>query len=139
MTSCRDSLSRAGKPLGSPHRSCHSTCQQSMQHLTHFAAPLILLYSSHFFSPKRLHLSTQSTSLFHFSNFSLPERLFFSTPATSFLHCSQCSAIVTQLWDFYFKVFPSRSFALRSFCFRCYCGLSDALTLLPLFFYATIS
>ena len=113
----------------------------------------LLLYSSDFLR------QSESSSLLQ--RLLTPERIFFFTPATSYTRVnlllysrdfsrqSESSSLLQQLLtpernfflDLHFKVFPSRSFRSSKIfsIFTVLDGLDDAVTLLPLFFYAIIS
>ena len=133
-----------GETPWSPDGTSHSTRQHSTQQQAQFAAlhslhsPAVsnaranlLLFSSNFPTPERIFFSSQQLSdaranlLLFSSNFLTPERFFFSSPATSYARA------ILLLFSFHTSEI--------SFVFTVLGGLDDAFTLLPLFFYATIS
>ena len=152
-----NSLSRAGETPWSPDGNSHSTCQDSTQQQTQFTAlhSLCTLAFSH----------ARASLFLHPSDFLTPERIFFFTPAipyaranlilysSNFLRQSESSSLLQQFLTperiFFFT--PAISYARAnlllfsfrtseiSFVFNVIGGLDDAVTLLPLFFYATIS
>ena len=106
---------------------------------------LLLARVSPYFTPATSY--HQRVFFLHSNNF-LPKHFHFFTPATSLSQSVSissfllCSATVIQFWDFHFKVFllaVSYFKDLSVSTFFVLGGLSDALSLLPLFFYATIS
>ena len=133
-----------GETPWSPDRNSHSTCQHSTQQQTQFAA----LHSLH--SPAVSH--ARASLFLHPSNFFTPERIFFFTPATS-LRQSESSSLLQRFLTPEQNFFSTPAipyaranllfFSFRtseiSFVFTVLGGLDDAVTLLPLFFYATIS
>ena len=113
---------------------------------TSYARAILLLYTSDFPTPERIFFSSPAISyarasdsssllqrfpnaranlLLYSSDFPTPERIFFSTPAISYARA------ILLLFSFYTSEI--------SFVFTVLGGLDDAVTLLPLFFYATIS
>ena len=134
-----------GETPWSPDGNSHSTCQHLTQQQTQFAvlhslhSPAVsharaslFLHPSNFFTPERIFFSIPAipyarASLFlhHSSNFFTPERIFFFTPAIPYARAN--------LLFFSFRT------SEISFVFTVLGGLDDAVTLLPLFFYATIS
>ena len=96
--------------------SCQSVSMSSLQQPLNARANL-LLFSSNFLR------QSESSSLFQ--RFPTPERFFFSTPAISYARANLL------LFSFHTSEI--------SFVFTVLGGLDDAVTLLPLFFYATIS
>ena len=146
-----------GETPWSPDGTSHSTRQHSTQQQAQFAA----LHS--LYSPAVSHARTSLCLLS--SNFLTPERFFFSSPATSyaranlllyssdFLRQSESSSLLQRFPtpERFFFSSPAISYARAnlllfsfhtseiSFVFTVLGGLDDAFTLLPLFFYATIS
>ena len=133
-----------GETPWSPDGTSHSTRQHSTQQQAQFAAlhslhsPAVsnaranlLLFSSNFLTPERFFFSSPAISyaranlLLFSSNFLTPERFFFSSPAISYARA------ILLLFSFHTSEI--------SFVFTVLGGLDDAFTLLPLFFYATIS
>ena len=96
-----------------------------------YARANLLLFSSNFLTPERFFFSSPAISyaranlLLFSSNFLTPERFFFSSPAISYARA------ILLLFSFHTSEI--------SFVFTVLGGLDDAFTLLPLFFYATIS
>ena len=146
-----------GETPWSPDGTSHSARQHSTQQQAQFAA----LHSLH--SPAVSHARASLCLLS--SNFLTPERIFFSSPATSyarailllfssnFLRQSDSSSLLQRFPtpERFFFSSPAISYARAilllfsfhtseiSFVFTVLGGLDDAFTLLPLFFYATIS
>ena len=133
-----------GETPWSPDGTSHSTRQHSTQQQVQFAAlhslhsPAVsnaranlLLFSSNSLTPERFFFSSPAISyaranlLLFSSNFLTPERFFFSSPAISYARA------ILLLFSFHTSEI--------SFVFTFLGGLDDAFTLLPLFFYATIS
>ena len=133
-----------GETPWSPDGTSHSTRQHSTQQQAQFAA----LHSLH--SPAVSHARASLCLLS--SNFLTPERIFFSSPATSWRQ-SESSSLLQRFPtpERFFFSSPAISYARAilllfsfhtseiSFVFTVLGGLDDAFTLLPLFFYATIS
>ena len=154
-----------GETPWSPDGTSHSTRQHSTQQQAQFAALHSLSRQSVSMSSLQ-QLSNASANLLLFSsNFLTPERIFFSSPATSyarailllfssdFLRQSDSSSLLQRFPtpERFFFSSPAISYARAilllfsfhtseiSFVFTVLGGLDDAFTLLPLFFYATIS
>ena len=154
-------------PDGTSHSTRQHSTQQQAQfaalHSLHSPAVSnaranLLLFSSNFLTPERFFFSSPAISyaranlLLFSSNFPTPERFFFSSPAISYARANLLlfsSNFLTP--ERFFFSSPAISYARAilllfsfhtseiSFVFTFLGGLDDAFTLLPLFFYATIS